>query len=62
MYMYINVCMYICVYVWCVCIYIMHLNKHIGTHTQLYPAIPDLSPRCCLKTLTYCRGLTPGSD
>lgn len=45
--------MYICVSVWGVCIYIMHLNTHIDTHTHLYPNIPDLCPRCCLKTLTY---------
>ena len=51
--------MYVCIYLWregvcwCVYTYIMHVNTHIGTHTQVYPAIPDLSPRCCIKTLTY---------
>lgn len=42
----------------CVCVYIyikMCLNTHLGTRTQLYPTIPDSSPRCCLDTLTYKR-------
>lgn len=51
---YIHVCMYIYVCgVWRGGVYIMHLNTHRGTHTQLYPTIPDWSPRCCLETLTY---------
>lgn len=45
--------MYVYVRVWCVYIYTFKCtNRQTENNTQLYPDIPDLSPRCCLKTLT----------
>lgn len=42
-----------CMCVWCVYIYAFKCtNRQTENNTQLYPDIPDLSPRCCLKTLT----------